>query len=417
MWIFLERLQAFLKTRWTLFKEIRSFCKKRWQSAEFAHRVFLGALAALIVSLVIFYFFFNSIFGANILKYFSEMPSDNNKISAMSGAGAAIIGYALTIAGAIVTIVLAALAYKLSQLPRAEYIQEKEEKFVHDYSDAIFALMRSFIAYKYFKQSEFQAWNITPEGEKINLSEESKKASLDKVAYAYKELIDSILCFADTIENLGKNPLAQMMLRQLMASGSSKLLALENEFKEKLRDQAIFQYPEMPKTFFEWASKLRLRVLEMKEQDPFVITESQEKILESLFNKAHLDVLEPKGEEPATTQNRNYDVVFPASEPLVFCPIYALGYHLSCDEYHVKDQVGRIIYRCNAHSGVALLYDFVSMLPKDGDWKKIIKEYFPEHAPHISKRNLLLNLESAFPLDFLRAVRNVKGLVSEDELY
>lgn len=101
------------------------------------------------------YALFSWIWGGNdVLTFFTSMNPDSNKISAMSNAGSAIIGYSLAFAGAFTTVILAFLGWrlaylghKLAMVERVEYLNDKYEIVLREYSNAVSTLMHSMIIY------------------------------------------------------------------------------------------------------------------------------------------------------------------------------------------------------------------------------------------------------------------------------
>lgn len=379
----------------------------------------------LTVSIFALYHLFSSIWGKDFLLYLINMPVDKDKISALADAGSAIIGYSLAFAGAFTTIILAFLGSRLAFLghklalgERVEYLNDKFENFVKEYSNAIAALMHSRIAYN--KLINEEPWEIYPEtGCKIQLT--TTIETTENIRLGHRELIERLMDFVASIERLGMTPLAQAMFHRWVAADDA-----ENK-SAILKAQAQYYnfFPYMPQvplgtTFFEWTALMWTRLYDMKSMEPLELAEERNSFLLPCLDgirccegvctdEENCIATEHEADNILAQYEAKYEQVCANAKkyiPRYEQDILGLGYYL---DFRVrKEDSSDIIQRYFVHSGSAFICDLIMMYPSNDAFKNILKDMFPSHSDCDDIMKLDFSNENVLPLGFMESVRNMK---------
>lgn len=353
---------------------------------------------------------FSFVFGDNIVMFLTNMDpaKEKDKIAHMANAGGMIFGYSLAFAGAATTIFLAYLGYRLVITQRTEYLIDKYEKVEADYSRAIAALLYAFVAYEHI--SRLEPWDCAPEtGENINLRREDANVAELKKAHEY--LIDSCLNFVDAVEQLGLNPLAQVLLRKF----SGRLEEINTKFREFIKDvnPLLPGFSILPTTIFELVSLMRNRLLLLREKDPLHVAEARNMSFGSLslYNLQQLCRSDPDEHPKEESESEKARVIYYREK------MWPLGYYLAFSLLRIPAHYEKISddKYYDAFIGVAFLHDFSSLLPSKEKWRDVLKERFPSHAGCVDEISIDFDPNQAFPSGFLSAVDKIGPVILEAE--
>jgi hypothetical protein len=323
----------------------------------------------LVIGLV-FYIVTNFIFGTNIYEYLTNLPPEESKLKSISYVSPVIIGSAIAFAGALATISLSLVSFHLAQSNQIEYIENQYKALITDYANIISNLLNVMSIYRYMKYYESLRCDNY-------LHRVHNKNNVDD---GFKRFIEALLKFAESIEQFGKNPLAQKVFKEYVSKeeNNSYIYMIKKYIEKNLNLQQLRMNPlPLGETLIEFAANIKFLVLRIKGYPFNYYIKPREKAIQ-------IDKYE---------ENNTYYTE----------TIQAVGYYLG----HFT--IGKTPNTISFQLGTAMICDAVRFFPDAKQWCKILKEHFRYHKDAVDKAGLGgFDPPAALPEGFMEAVDKLR---------